>query len=84
MIHRHFTSTLLQECFYHPNLELYREQTLEHMGGLWTAWRSSLNINYVRPCKTKIEALKNVPQGMDVKDWEWLVTKKFLTEEFQV
>ena len=54
------------------------------MGALWTCWRSSLNVKYVRPCKTKTEALKNVPHGITAQDWEWLVINKFLTEQFQV
>ncbi|KAG6500940.1 hypothetical protein ZIOFF_040802 [Zingiber officinale] len=74
---------VLQECFFNSNIELYREHTLEHMSALWTAWKSSLNVNYVRPCKTKAEVLKNVPQGFNAKEWEWLVTNKFLTDEFQ-
>ncbi|XP_073306719.1 uncharacterized protein [Primulina huaijiensis] len=74
---------MLQECFFSPSIELYREHTLEHMGALWTAWRSSLNVDYVRPCKTKAEVLKNVPQGFNSKEWDWLVTNKFLTDEFQ-
>ncbi|XP_073048428.1 uncharacterized protein [Primulina eburnea] len=53
------------------------------MGDLWTAWRSSLNVDYVRPCKTKAEVLKNVPKGFNAKEWDWLVTNKFLTDEFQ-
>ncbi|XP_073051570.1 uncharacterized protein [Primulina eburnea] len=73
----------VKECFFSPNIELYREHTLEHMGALWTAWRSSLNVDYVRPCKTKAEVLKNVPQGFNAKEWDWLVTNKFLTDEFQ-
>lgn len=75
---------MLQECFFNPSIELYREHTLEHMGALWAAWRSSLNVDYVRPCKTKGEVIKNVPQGFNANDWEWLVTNKFLTDEFQV
>ncbi|XP_073315707.1 uncharacterized protein [Primulina huaijiensis] len=73
----------VKECFFSPSIELYREHTLEHMGALWTAWRSSLNVDYVRPCKTKAEVLKNVPQGFNAKEWDWLVTNKFLTDEFQ-
>lgn len=65
-------------------MELFREHTLDHMGALWTAWRSSLNAKYVKNCKTKAEVLKNVPEEMDAKDWEWLVSNKFLSEEFQV
>ncbi|XP_073288427.1 uncharacterized protein, partial [Primulina huaijiensis] len=73
----------VKECFFSHSIELYREHTLEHMGALWTAWRSSLNVDYVRPCKTKAEVLKNVPQGFNAKEWDWLVTNKFLTDEFQ-
>ncbi|XP_065880646.1 uncharacterized protein [Euphorbia lathyris] len=64
-------------------MDIYREETLEHMGYLWTAWRSTLYLTYVRPCKTKGEALKNCPPFINVGDWTWLVNEKFSTEEFQ-
>ncbi|KAH6780959.1 hypothetical protein C2S52_012196 [Perilla frutescens var. hirtella] len=76
-------TNVLKECFSHPDIELFREHTLEHMGALWTAWRSSLNARYVKNCKNKTEILKNVPDGMSAKDWEWLVTNKFLTDEYK-
>ncbi|XP_055960629.1 uncharacterized protein LOC126668450 [Mercurialis annua] len=75
--------TSVKECFYNPDIEAYYEQTLEHMCSLWTSWRSSLNVKYVKPCKTKVEAVKNVPEGMESADWEWLVDNKFLSDEFQ-
>ncbi|XP_057796375.1 uncharacterized protein LOC131012436 isoform X2 [Salvia miltiorrhiza] len=73
----------VKECFSNPNIELYREHTLEHMSVLWGAWRSKLYADHVKPYKNKINALKKVPRGMNDKDWEWLVTNKFLTKEFQ-
>lgn len=42
--------------------------TLDHMGALWTTWRSSLNAMYVKKCKTKAEVLKNVPEEMNSAD----------------
>lgn len=43
----------VKECFSNPNIELYREHTLDHMGALWTTWRSSLNAMYVINAKLK-------------------------------
>nr|GLL16865.1 uncharacterized protein LOC110673961 [Ipomoea trifida] len=73
----------VKECFDNPNIELYRDDTLEHLCTLWTNWRSLLNVKFVRPDKSKVEALKNVPSGVNVEDWKWLVTNKFMTEKFQ-
>ncbi|XP_052184492.1 uncharacterized protein LOC127796400 isoform X3 [Diospyros lotus] len=73
----------IKEKFENPDIELYRDHTLEHMNVLWSNWRSSLNTMYVKPCKTVAEALKNKPQSMDKEDWEWLLIKHFLTEDFQ-
>ncbi|XP_065867917.1 uncharacterized protein [Euphorbia lathyris] len=73
----------VKERFEHENMESYREVTLDHMGYLWTAWRSDMYKKYVIPCKTKVEALKNCPPHMSVKDWTWLVNEKFFTDEFQ-
>ncbi|XP_065861879.1 uncharacterized protein [Euphorbia lathyris] len=73
----------VKDCFENENMDIYREETLEHMGYLWTAWRSTLYLTYVRPCKTKGEALKNCPPFINVGDWTWLVNEKFSTEEFQ-
>nr|GMD54306.1 uncharacterized protein LOC110657485 [Ipomoea batatas] len=73
----------VKECFDNPNIELYRDDTLEHLCTLWTNWRSLLNVKFVRPYKSKVEALKNVPSGVNVEDWKWLVTNKFMTEKFQ-
>nr|GMC91208.1 uncharacterized protein LOC109183344 [Ipomoea batatas] len=73
----------VKECFDNPNIELYCDDTLEHMCTLWTNWRSLLNVKFVRPCKSKIEALKSAPPGVNVEDWKWLVTNKFMTEKFQ-
>ncbi|CAH9105716.1 unnamed protein product [Cuscuta epithymum] len=72
----------VKECFHNPNIDLYRDETLEHMHSLWTAWRSSLNVNFVKPCKNISEATNNVPKGVLGEDWKWLVHKKFMTEEF--
>ncbi|CAH9125367.1 unnamed protein product [Cuscuta epithymum] len=73
----------VKECFHNPNIDLYREETLENMCTLWTAWRSVLNVNFVKPCNSLGEAIENVPKGVVAEDWEWLVTKKFMTAEFQ-
>ena len=75
---------MLQECFHNPDMELYQNHTLDHMSTLWENWRSNLNVKNVKPCKTRADALKNVPGGMDCKDWEWLVTNKFLDKKFLV
>lgn len=54
------------------------------MSTLWSAWRSRLYTVYVKPCKTRIDALKNIPPVMNKEDWEWLVTNRYLTEKFLV
>ncbi|KAK9098468.1 hypothetical protein Syun_025513 [Stephania yunnanensis] len=46
-------------------------------------WWSKSNLDYVRPCKSREEVVRNVPKDMDPHDWEWLVSNKYLTAKFK-
>ncbi|KAH0730145.1 hypothetical protein KY289_001333 [Solanum tuberosum] len=59
----------------------HRDHVLKHMRRLWNNWRGSMHMNAKsKPLK---EVLKDVPQGVDKSDWEWLVKEHFLTEKFK-
>ncbi|KAK9100472.1 hypothetical protein Scep_023902 [Stephania cephalantha] len=73
----------VKECLYNSDIEAYNDATIKHMGSLWEKWRSKLNVDYVRPCKSREEAVRNVPEDMDPHDWEWLVNNKYLTAKFK-
>ncbi|KAK9158644.1 hypothetical protein Scep_005218 [Stephania cephalantha] len=65
----------VKECFYNSDIETYEDTTIKHMGSLWEKWRSKLNLDYVRLCKSRDEVVRNVPEDVDPHDWEWLVNK---------
>ncbi|KAH0698842.1 hypothetical protein KY284_013057 [Solanum tuberosum] len=59
----------------------HRDHVLKHMRRLWNNWRGSLHINM--KSKPLREVLKDVPEGVDKSDWEWLVKDHFLSEKFK-
>ena len=42
-----------------------------------------LHVKYVKD-KPIQQSLRNVPRGVDQKEWEWLVKEQFASETFQV
>ncbi len=73
----------LQHKFENENMELYRYDVLHHMQELWNKWRGKLHLNHVKG-KPMHEALRNVSNGVDEKDWEWLIKDHFSTEKLKV
>ncbi|XP_033512941.1 uncharacterized protein [Nicotiana tomentosiformis] len=63
-------------------MDIHRNHILGWMKELWNKWRGQLHAKYVKG-KPIQEALKNVPKGVDKKQWEWLVKEYFSTESFQ-
>ncbi|KAG5578662.1 hypothetical protein H5410_058796 [Solanum commersonii] len=49
------------------------------MNALWNKWRGHLHEKYVKN-KPIQQSLKNVPRGVDKKEWEWLVKENFASE----
>ncbi|KAG5595210.1 hypothetical protein H5410_036442 [Solanum commersonii] len=60
----------------------HRDHILGWMNELWNKWRGHLHANYVKD-KPIQQSLKNVPRGVDKKEWEWLVKEHFASESFQ-
>ncbi|XP_070038641.1 uncharacterized protein [Nicotiana tomentosiformis] len=58
-----------------------RDHVLKHMRRLWNNWRGSLHI--IVKSKPLHDVLKDVPEGVDKSDWEWLVKEHFLSEKFK-
>ncbi|OIT21546.1 hypothetical protein A4A49_53286, partial [Nicotiana attenuata] len=58
-----------------------RDHILKHIKKIWNNWRGSLHKNV--KSKPFCDALKDVPDGVDKSDWEWLVREHFLTEKFK-
>ncbi|XP_033508508.1 uncharacterized protein [Nicotiana tomentosiformis] len=63
------------------NINDQRDHVLKHMRKLWNNWKGSMhkNIKY-KPFR---DTLRDVPEGVDKSDWEWLVKEHFLTEKFK-
>ncbi|KAH0682780.1 hypothetical protein KY289_020532 [Solanum tuberosum] len=71
----------LWEKFDNDDMNGHRDHVLKHMRRLWNNWRGSMHMNAKsKPLK---EVLKDVSQGVDKSDWEWLVKEHFLTEKFK-
>ncbi|XP_033510876.2 uncharacterized protein [Nicotiana tomentosiformis] len=51
------------------------------MRRLWNNWRGSLHM--IVKSKPLRDVLKDVPEGVDKSDWEWLVKEHFLSEKFK-
>ncbi|KAH0636044.1 hypothetical protein KY290_036449 [Solanum tuberosum] len=60
----------------------HRDHILRWMNELWNKWRGHLHAKYVKD-KPIQQSLKNIPRGVDKKEWEWLVKEHFTSESFQ-
>ncbi|KAH0667872.1 hypothetical protein KY285_029078 [Solanum tuberosum] len=60
----------------------HRDHVLKHMRRLWNNWKGSLHMNV--KSKPLREVLKDVPEGVDKSDWEWLVKEHFLSKKFKM
>ncbi|XP_049378008.1 uncharacterized protein LOC125842723 [Solanum stenotomum] len=60
----------------------HRDHILGWMNELWNKWRGHLHAKYVKD-KPIQQSLRNVPTGVDKKEWEWLVKEHFASESFQ-
>ncbi|KAH0773680.1 hypothetical protein KY290_010817 [Solanum tuberosum] len=59
-----------------------RDHILRWMNDFWNKWKGHLHAKYVKD-KSIQQSLKNVPRGVDKKEWEWLVKEHFASESFQ-
>ncbi|KAL3373010.1 hypothetical protein AABB24_005157 [Solanum stoloniferum] len=60
----------------------HRDHILRWMNELWNKWRGHLHAKYVKD-KPIQQSLRNIPRGVDKKEWEWLVKEHFASESFQ-
>ncbi|KAF3629465.1 putative xyloglucan endotransglucosylase/hydrolase protein-like [Capsicum annuum] len=72
----------VEDKFDGVELSDYREHILRWMNELWNKWRGYLYRAYVNN-KSLQQALKNKPNGIDKKEWEWLVKEHLSSEAFQ-
>ncbi|OIT25773.1 hypothetical protein A4A49_53221 [Nicotiana attenuata] len=73
---------VVTDKFESDDMDIHRNHILGWMKELWNKWRGQLHAKYVKG-KPIQEALKNVPKGVDKKQWGWLVKEHFATESFQ-
>ncbi|XP_070027968.1 uncharacterized protein LOC107776191 [Nicotiana tabacum] len=71
-----------KDKFESDDMDIHRDHILGWMKELWNKRRGQLHTKYVKG-KPIQEVLKNVPKGVDKKQWEWLVKEHFSTESFQ-
>ncbi|KAL2943709.1 GTPase Obg [Bienertia sinuspersici] len=66
-------------------MESYREHVLNHMKELWINWRSDLLRYNVTHKKITLKAAFNrkPPNGLDKKEWKWLIKKVYSSEDFK-
>ncbi|KAH0765174.1 hypothetical protein KY285_001045 [Solanum tuberosum] len=60
----------------------HRDHILGWMNELWNKWRGNLHEKYVKD-KPIQQSLRNIPRGVDKKEWEYLVKEHFASESFQ-
>ncbi|KAH0636397.1 hypothetical protein KY289_036312 [Solanum tuberosum] len=60
----------------------HRDRIFGWMNELWNKWRGHLHAKYVKD-KPIQQSLKNIPRGVDEKEWQWLVKEHFTSESFQ-
>ncbi|KAG5611638.1 hypothetical protein H5410_022919 [Solanum commersonii] len=73
---------IVKDKFDSDDMNSHRDHVLEWMKELWNKWRGQLHANYVKG-KPIQEARKNMPKGLEKKQWEWLVKEHFTSKDFQ-
>ncbi|KAH0755135.1 hypothetical protein KY290_025405 [Solanum tuberosum] len=73
---------VVKDKFDSDDMNSRRDHVLGWMKELWNKWRGQLHANYVKG-KPIQEALKNMPKGVEKKQWEWLVKEHFTSKDFQ-
>nr|XP_033514314.1 uncharacterized protein LOC104105152 isoform X2 [Nicotiana tomentosiformis] len=72
----------IEDKFESVDMNNHRDHIFLWMKDLWNKWRGHLHAKYVKD-KPIQQALKNIPKGIDKKEWEWLVKEHFSSESFQ-
>ncbi|KAL2931919.1 Poly [ADP-ribose] polymerase 12 [Bienertia sinuspersici] len=74
-----------EDVFCNENMESYREHVLNHMKELWINWRSDLLRYNVTSKKITLKAAFNrkPPNGLDEKEWKWLIKEVYSSEDFK-
>ncbi|XP_008645405.1 uncharacterized protein [Zea mays] len=63
-------------------IDVYKNDIMEHARDLWNNWRGDLSRHYVKPTKNMQQAIKNCLNDFAQADWEWLVKEHFCSKEF--
>ncbi|CAN6194985.1 unnamed protein product, partial [Urochloa humidicola] len=68
-----------------PNIEIdvYKDEIMEHARDLWNNWPGDLSRHYVKPARNIQHAIKNCPKEIPKSDWEWLVKEHFYSNDFR-
>ncbi|KAH0706085.1 hypothetical protein KY289_011161 [Solanum tuberosum] len=72
----------ITDKFESVDLNDHRDHILGLMNELWNKWRGYLHATYVKN-KPIVQALKNIPKGVEKKECEWLVKEHLCSESFQ-
>ncbi|KAH0709578.1 hypothetical protein KY284_011005 [Solanum tuberosum] len=72
----------IADKFESVDLNDHRDHIFGWMNELWNKWRGYLHATYVKN-KPIVQALKNIPKGVEKKEWEWLVKEHFCSKSFQ-
>ncbi|XP_016500811.1 uncharacterized protein LOC107819238 [Nicotiana tabacum] len=72
----------IEDKFESVDMNDHRDHIFLWMKELWNKWRGHLHAKYVKD-KPIQQALKNIPKGVDKKEWEWLVKEHFSSKSFQ-
>ncbi|KAH0743120.1 hypothetical protein KY290_031113 [Solanum tuberosum] len=72
----------IEDKFESVDFNDHRDHIFGWMNELWNKWRGYLHATYVKN-KPIVQALNNIPKGVEKKEWEWLVTEHFSSESFQ-
>ncbi|WMV07748.1 hypothetical protein MTR67_007374 [Solanum verrucosum] len=73
---------VVKDKFDSDDMNSHRDHVLGWMKELWNKWRGQLHEKYVKG-KPIQEALKNMPKGVEKKQWEWLVKEHFTSKDLQ-
>uniref|UniRef100_M1E037 Transposon protein, CACTA, En/Spm sub-class n=1 Tax=Solanum tuberosum TaxID=4113 RepID=M1E037_SOLTU len=72
----------ITDKFESVDLNDHRDHIFGWMNELWNKWRGYLHATYVKN-KPIVQALKNIPKGIEQKERVWLVKEHFCSESFQ-
>ncbi|KAH0652880.1 hypothetical protein KY289_030558 [Solanum tuberosum] len=73
---------IINNKFESVDMNDHRDHVMGWMNELWNKWRGYLHVKYVKD-KPIQQSLKDIPKGVDKKEWEWLVKEHIASKSFQ-